>query len=180
MDRWHTVIGYVPQHIFLADCSIAENIALGMPRGAIDMQQVRNVCRLACLDSFVSSLPDGYDTKVGDKGVRLSGGQRQRIGIARALYRNATVLVFDEATSALDGLTEQEVMESIRNLHGQRTIIIIAHRLSTVRHCDRIFELENGRVVHEGTFDELLTISPRFRKLATATEAAEASRTPSG
>ena len=165
-ERWQSVLGYVPQTIFLTDNSIAENIALGIARDKIDMEQVRRVGRMAQIDEFVSALPRGYDEIVGERGVRLSGGQRQRIGIARALYRNASVLVMDEATSALDGLTEQEVMSAIEGLQGQRTIILIAHRLTTVRHCDRIFEFEEGRVVRSGTYDELLEQSERFRRMA--------------
>lgn len=166
MERWHSSLGYVPQTIFLNDNSIAENIALGIARDKIDMEQVRRVGRMAQIDEFVSVLPRGYGEIVGERGVRLSGGQRQRIGIARALYRNASVLVMDEATSALDGLTEQEVMSAIEGLQGERTIILIAHRLTTVRHCDRIFEFEEGRVVRSGTYDELLVQSERFRRMA--------------
>ena len=165
-DAWQDCLAYVPQHIFLTDGSIAENIAFGVPRGQIDMERIRQAGRLAQIDEFVVGLDKGYDELIGERGVRLSGGQRQRIGIARALYRNASVLVFDEATSALDGLTEQEVMGAIEGLQGQRTIILIAHRLTTVRHCDAIFEFENGRVVRSGTYDELLATSERFRKMA--------------
>jgi len=166
LARWQSALGYVPQSIFLTDNSIAENIALGLRRDQIDMEQIRRVGRMAQVDEFVTLLPKGYDEIVGERGVRLSGGQRQRIGIARALYRNASVLVMDEATSALDGLTEQEVMSAIEGLQGQRTIILIAHRLTTVRHCDRIFEFEEGRVVRSGTYEELLEQSERFRRMA--------------
>ena len=174
-DAWQDCLAYVPQHIFLTDGSIAENIAFGVPRGQIDMERIRQAGRLAQIDEFVVGLDKGYDELIGERGVRLSGGQRQRIGIARALYRNASVLVFDEATSALDGLTEQEVMGAIEALHGQRTIILIAHRLTTVRHCDAIFEFENGRVVRSGTYDELLATSERFRKMAGVSHPAPAS-----
>lgn len=165
-EAWQQCLAYVPQHIFLTDGSIAENIAFGIPRSEIDMDRIGQAGRLAQIDQFVSGLEKGYDELIGERGVRLSGGQRQRIGIARALYRNASVLVFDEATSALDGMTEQEVMSAIEGLQGQRTIILIAHRLTTVRQCDAIFEFENGRVVRSGTYDELLATSERFRKMA--------------
>ena len=165
-EGWQSTLAYVPQHIFLTDGSIAENIAFGVDRGAIDMDRVRDAGRLSRLDEFVEGLDKGYDTAIGERGIRLSGGQRQRIGIARALYRNASVLVFDEATSALDGLTEQEVMAAIEGLQGQRTIVLIAHRLTTVRNCDVIFEFDAGRVVRSGTYDELLRASERFRRMA--------------
>ncbi|MGA0872635.1 MAG: ABC transporter ATP-binding protein, partial [Phycisphaerales bacterium] len=163
---WQSRLAYVPQHIFLTDGSVAENIAFGVRREQIDMDRVREAGRLAQIDEFVQGLDKGYEEQIGERGVRLSGGQRQRIGIARALYRDASVLVFDEATSALDGLTEQEVMSAIEGLQGQRTIILIAHRLTTVRHCDAIFEFENGRVARSGTYEELLATSERFRRMA--------------
>ena len=172
---WQRGLAYVPQNIFLTDGSIAENIAFGVPRHLIDRQRLQESARLARLDDFVGLLENGLDEVIGERGVRLSGGQRQRIGIARALYRNASVLVFDEATSALDGVTEQEVMGAIEALHGQRTIILIAHRLTTVRHCEAIFEFENGRVVRSGTYDELLATSERFRKMAGVSHPAPAS-----
>ena len=174
-EAWQRQLAYVPQHIFLTDGSVAENIAFGRRRDELDMDRVREAARLAQLDEFVAGLEHGYDERIGERGVKLSGGQRQRIGIARALYRNASVLVFDEATSALDGLTEQEVMGAIEGLQGQRTIILIAHRLTTVRHCDAIFEFENGRVVRSGTYDELLATSERFRKMAGVSHPAPAS-----
>ncbi|MGA1707438.1 MAG: ABC transporter ATP-binding protein, partial [Phycisphaerales bacterium] len=163
---WQSRLAYVPQHIFLTDGSVAENIAFGVRREEIDMDRIREAGRLAQIDEFVQGLDKAYDEQIGERGVRLSGGQRQRIGIARALYRDASGLVFDEATSALDGLTEQEVMSAIEGLQGQRTIILIAHRLTTVRHCDAIFEFENGRVARSGTYEELLATSERFRRMA--------------
>ncbi|MEY2965077.1 MAG: hypothetical protein RLZZ228_890 [Actinomycetota bacterium] len=163
---WQSRLAYVPQHIFLTDGSVAENIAFGVRREEIDMDRIREAGRLAQIDEFVQGLDKAYDEQIGERGVRLSGGQRQRIGIARALYRQASVLVFDEATSALDGLTEQEVMSAIEGLQGQRTILLIAHRLTTVRHCDAIFEFENGRVARSGTYEELLATSERFRRMA--------------
>src|SRR4029077_13831292 len=140
----------------------AENIAFGIPPEAIDMQRVREAARQAQIAEFFESGPDGYRALVGERGVRLSGGQRQRVGIARALYRRASVLVLDEPTSALDGLTESEVMTTIEALRGKCTIIVIAHRPSTVRRCDRIFELADGAIVATGTYDELLGQSEHF------------------
>jgi len=147
LGSWQTQIGYVPQTIFLTDDSLRRNIAFGVPVDEIDDAAVRQAARDAQLEAFIDSLPDGFDTMVGERGVRLSGGQRQRIGVARALYPNPSVLVLDEATSALDIDTEREVMDTVRSLRGSKTIIIIAHRLSTVEHCDRLFRLENGAVV---------------------------------
>jgi ABC-type multidrug transport system fused ATPase/permease subunit len=144
---WQKNLGYVPQTILLADASIAENIAFGIPPEAIDRSAVEHAAKLANIHDFiVSELPKGYDTAVGERGVRLSGGQCQRIGIARALYRDPPVLVFDEATSALDTVTEAAVMEAINALQGQKTMIIIAHREATVRKCDRIFQFRKGAI----------------------------------
>jgi ABC-type multidrug transport system fused ATPase/permease subunit len=142
---WQRQIAHVPQSIFLADASIAENIAFGIDPGKVDRERVRNAAQQAALADFVEGLPQGYETQVGERGVRLSGGQRQRIGIARALYKQASVLVFDEATSALDMETEAAVMEAIQQLPADLTVLIIAHRLTTVEYCDEIVTLENGR-----------------------------------
>ncbi|WP_244673101.1 ABC transporter ATP-binding protein [Mesorhizobium sp. 131-2-1] len=142
---WQRQIAHVPQSIFLSDASIAENIAFGIDPATIDRDRVRNAAQQAALGDFIESLPQGYETRVGERGVRLSGGQRQRIGIARALYKQATVLVFDEATSALDMETEAAVMEAIRGLPSELTVLIIAHRLTTVENCDEIVTIENGR-----------------------------------
>jgi len=150
MRGWQNQIGYVPQSIYLTDESLRSNIAFGLYQEEIDEDAVTHAIRSAQLEQFVSELPDGLDTVVGERGVRLSGGQRQRIGIARALYHDPAVLVLDEATSSLDTETESGVMESVRVLHGEKTIIIVAHRLSTVEHCDRIFRLERGKVIQEG------------------------------
>jgi len=164
---WQRSIGYVPQHIFLADDSIASNIAFGTSVAEIDMAAVERAARLAKLHTFVvTELSRGYRTVIGEKGVRLSGGQRQRIGIARALYHDPNVLVFDEATSALDNLTERAVMDAIRNLSHKKTIILVAHRLTTVRNCDLIIMLDRGRVFASGSYEELLTNSRDFRVLA--------------
>lgn len=163
---WQRAIAHVPQAIYLADSSFAENIAFGVPPGSIDLDRVREAARRAQIAEHIESRPNGYDAQVGERGIRLSGGQRQRIGLARALYKRASVLVFDEATSALDNATEQAVMQTINSLDRDLTILMIAHRLSTVRQCDAIIELAHGRVVAQGTFEELLQRSPSFRKLA--------------
>lgn len=161
---WQKTLGYVPQNIFLADDTIAANIAFGASGADIDMDAVERAARIANLHEFiVDELPEGYRTAVGERGVRLSGGQRQRIGIARALYHDPDVLIFDEATSALDNLTEKAVMEAVYRLGNKKTIVMIAHRLSTVRACDRIYLLEQGRVVASGTYDDLIAREERFR-----------------
>lgn len=163
---WQRTIAHVPQSIFLADATLAENIAFGVPRHAIDMERVRFAAEQAQLAEFIESRSEGYGAYVGERGVRLSGGQRQRIGIARALYKQASVLVLDEATSALDNVTEQSVMDAIENLDRGLTILLIAHRLTTVRRCDTIVELDRGHVVAQGTYDELLQSSSSFRRMA--------------
>jgi len=152
---WQDQIGYVPQSIFLTDDTLRRNVAFGLPKGEIDEVAVEAAIRSAQLEDFVASLPDGLDTIVGERGVRLSGGQRQRIGIARALYNNPDVLVLDEATSSLDTETEHGVMQAVQALQGEKTVIIVAHRLSTVEYCDRLYRLENARIVDEGTFSEV-------------------------
>jgi ABC-type multidrug transport system fused ATPase/permease subunit len=156
LSRWQRTIGYVPQHIYLADDSVATNIAFGVKPKDIDQLAVERAAKMAHLHEFVvKDLPQGYATTVGERGVRLSGGQRQRIGIARALYHKPHVLILDEATSALDNFTEQAVMEAVNNLGHEITIIMIAHRLSTLRQCDQIYLLERGEVKAQGTFNEL-------------------------
>jgi len=147
---WQDQIGYVPQSIFLTDDTVRRNVAFGLPNEQIDEAAVWRALRDAQLEQFVNDLPHGLDTLVGERGIRLSGGQRQRIGIARALYHEPPVLVLDEATSSLDTATERGVMESVRALRGRKTILIVAHRLSTVEHCDWLYRLERGRVVEEG------------------------------
>ncbi len=174
---WQRNVGYVPQDIFLLDDTIAGNIAYGVPPEEVDRAKVEAAARAAQLHDFVlAHLPEGYDTGIGERGVRLSGGQRQRIGIARALYHQPDVLIFDEATSALDTLTEQEVMKAIYALSGQKTIILVAHRLSTVRAADSILMLEGGRVAAHGPFDTLVEESAEFRKLVHADTAGRATR----
>lgn len=168
--HWQTEIGYVPQSIFLSDDTVAANIAFGESDAAIDREAVIRAARLAHLDEFVESLPQGYDTVIGERGMRFSGGQRQRIGIARALYRNPDIVVFDEATSALDTVTERAVMDAIRTLQGQKTVIMIAHRLSTVSHCDNIFFLKDGRLAGSGDYDRLASTNDAFRDLVAAAQ----------
>lgn len=146
MSSWHENIGYIPQTIYLMDDTIRVNIAFGVPEIEIDDAAIEKAMKEARLDTFVHSLKEGTSTLIGDRGVKLSGGQRQRIGIARALYRNPSVLILDEATSALDNETEKEVMQAIDGLHGTRTMIVIAHRLSTIRKCDKIYEVGNGLI----------------------------------
>ena len=164
---WQQTVGYVPQDIFLIDATIIENIALGVRYKDIDLQRIKKACEISQLKYFIEQeLPQGYDTPVGERGVRLSGGQRQRIGIARALYNNADFFVFDEATSALDNNTEQEVISAINALPGDKTILMIAHRLSTIKVCDRIIVLELGRVVGDGTWFELIENNQSFQRLA--------------
>ena len=167
LRAWQRNIGYVSQHIFISDDTVASNIAFGLPKDQIDQVAVESAARIANLHAFiVDELPSGYATTVGERGVRLSGGQRQRIGIARALYHDPQVLIMDEATSALDNLTEQAVMEAVRNIGNRKTIILIAHRLTTVRDCDQILVLEKGRLVGQGRYDELVEKNIRFRAMA--------------
>ena len=163
---WQQNIGFVSQSIFLSDSSIRENIAFGLPKDLINENQIKIVCKMSHLDDVINDLPNGLDTIVGERGVQLSGGQRQRIGIARALYNEVDVLVFDEATSSLDGLTEQQVMEAIHSLGGKKTIILVAHRLATVKKCDKIFVLKDGNIDDEGTFDELEKNNSLFQELS--------------
>lgn len=147
--KWLKNIGYIPQTIFMLDDTIRRNVAFGVPDEEIDEERIRKVLKDAKLDEFVNSLPDGLDTGIGERGVRLSGGQRQRIGIARALYEDPEVLVLDEATSALDNDTEKAIMDSINSLHGNKTLIIIAHRLQTIEKCDAVYRIEEGKAVKE-------------------------------
>ncbi|RYE43048.1 MAG: ABC transporter ATP-binding protein [Hyphomicrobiales bacterium] len=165
--NWQLSLGYVPQHIFLADATVAENIAMGLSSEEIDTERVIACARIANLHDFViGTMPDGYATKVGERGIRLSGGQRQRIGIARALYHRPRVLILDEATSALDSKTEQDVMNSIYSLSKDMTIVMIAHRLSTVRDCDQIYLLDKGTIEAQGTYQSLIEGNAAFREMA--------------
>jgi ABC-type multidrug transport system fused ATPase/permease subunit len=163
---WSKVCGYVPQVLFLCDSTIKENIAFGVPEEEIDTGRVEEAARIAQIHEFVEGLPIGYETVVGERGVRLSGGQRQRIAIARALYNDPEILVLDEATSSLDGATEAAVMEVINNLGRTKTLIIVAHRLSTIQACDSIHVIQGGRNVVCGTYDELAQSHHQFRVLA--------------
>lgn len=171
---WQRNLGYVPQEIYLADDTVAANIAFGIPRDEIDMVAVERAARMAQLHAFIADeLPEGYDTPIGERGLRISGGQRQRLGIARALFHDPDVLVLDEATSALDNATEDEFFRAIREIGRDKTIVMIAHRLSTVRDCDVIHLLDHGRVIASGSYRELLATSPEFRSLARSDETKE-------
>lgn len=156
LRSWQNMIGYVPQSIFLIDDTLARNIAFGVPDRLIDLDRLVQAIQAAQLSELVDQLPQGLETRVGERGILLSGGQRQRVGIARALYHEREILVFDEATAALDNETESLVTESIKSLSGSKTMIIIAHRLSTIEHCDRIYMLEKGRVARSGSYQEIV------------------------
>jgi len=164
---WQKSIGYVPQQIYLADDTVASNIAFGVETKHIDQKLIEKASKMANLHDFVTSeLPKNYNTIIGERGIRLSGGQRQRIGIARALYQDPKILILDEATSSLDNLTENMVMEAMNNLGNKITTIIIAHRLSTVKKCDQIYLLNKGRIEAQGTFEDLLITNKNFKKMA--------------
>ena len=154
---WQAHIAHVPQAIFLADSTIEENIAFGVPKGKIDHNRVKQAARQAQIADIIESWPKKYQTYVGERGIRLSGGQRQRIGIARALYKQADVIIFDEATSALDNETEQAVMQAIESLGNELTILIIAHRLTTLKNCTQIVELANGNISRSGTYEDIIS-----------------------
>ncbi|MBZ9538036.1 ABC transporter ATP-binding protein [Modicisalibacter tunisiensis] len=164
--RWQNLIGLVPQSIFLADGSIRDNVAFGLEDADIDDARVRRAVTMAHLDELIAGLPQGLETRVGERGVQLSGGQRQRIGIARALYHDADMLVLDEATSAMDGITEQLIMDAIHDFAGTKTIVMVAHRLATVRQCDVIYLMEAGRVIDQGSYDDLVGRNALFRRMA--------------
>lgn len=168
LPAWHRTLGYIPQAIFLMDGTVRQNIALGLAEREIDDVAVQRAVVAAHLDEFVEQLPEGLNTTIGERGVRLSGGQRQRIAIARALYHDPSVLVMDEATSALDNLSEKAVVDAVNALKGQRTILMIAHRLTTVRDCDRIVFLQAGQITVIGTYEELANTHQEFKRLAQA------------
>ncbi|MCC5908768.1 MAG: ABC transporter ATP-binding protein [Balneolaceae bacterium] len=170
LKGWMMNIGYIPQSIYLLDDRISRNIALGIPDEQIDMEKLEAALEAAQLKEVVEKLPKGLNTKIGERGIRLSGGQQQRIGIARALYNNPQVLIMDEATSALDNITEKVVIEAIERLRGDRTIIMIAHRLTTVQNCDVIYMMQEGRVVGKGNYEELMENSLEFRKMSLVEE----------
>ena len=163
---WQNTIGFVAQDIFLSEGTIAENVAFGIPSDQIQLDRVKHALKLAHLSELLNSLKQDIHTKIGERGVQLSGGQRQRIGIARALYHEASVLIFDEATSSLDGITEKMIMEAIHEFKGKKTIIMIAHRLKTVQECDQIFFINNGKVADKGTYQNLIEKNKDFRTMA--------------
>ena len=166
LRAWHGAVGYVPQTPFLIDDTLRRNVALALPDDAIDDERVWHALSAAQLDGFVSALPHRLDTPVGEYGIRLSGGERQRVAIARALYDDPPLLVFDEATSSLDPATERDLTAAIEGLRGKKTLLVIAHRLSTVERCDRVVVLERGRLVAVGSYAELAGSNAAFRRLA--------------
>lgn len=165
LAAWHAGLGVVPQEVFLANLSLAENIAFGQKKDEIDLVRLDEVVQMSLLEEVVAGLPNGLDTLVGDRGTRLSGGQRQRLGLARALYRRPNVLILDEATSALDNATEYEIAQTLQRLQGSMTIVVVAHRLSTVRHVDQLVLLRRGLVAESGTFDEVRVRDAEFARL---------------
>lgn len=170
MRAWQNNVGYVPQRIVLFDDTIIRNIACGVPDDKINLSLVERAARIANIHDFIQdSLPQKYNSLIGENGVQLSGGQRQRLAIARAVYHDPDVLIFDEATSALDNITEESVMDAINRLAKDKTIIMIAHRFSTIRKCDHIFMMENGHIVGQGRYDDLLITCPSFRFMAEIT-----------
>jgi ATP-binding cassette, subfamily B, bacterial PglK len=158
LAEWQNSVGYVPQDIYLTDETLMENIAFGVQKNNIDKARVHECIKLANLENFISELPDGLETKVGERGVRISGGQLQRVGIARALYKKPSILILDEATSALDSITEKKIMKAVFGMSGDITIIIIAHRLSTIESCDYIYKLENGCIASHGKPEQILNL----------------------
>ncbi len=169
LHRWQRNLGYVPQDIYLQDDTVASNIAFGIAEGQVVMEAVERAAKIANIHDFiVGELPDGYNTLVGERGVRLSGGERQRVGLARALYHDPAVLVLDEATSALDGATEKAVFTAIDNIARVKTLVIIAHRLTTVRKCDVVYVIEDGRIIASGTYDQLIESNTKFQEMARA------------
>jgi ABC-type multidrug transport system fused ATPase/permease subunit len=174
LPHWRAQVAYVPQSVFLLDGTVAENIAFGVWPERVDSERVRAAAQLARIDDLIEGLPGGYDSEIGERGSKLSGGQRQRLGIARALYRDPEVLILDESTSALDGITEEQIVRTLEGLKGRKTVIVIAHRHSTVRLCDRILLLDEGRIEDSGSYEELASRSSRFTRLMSA----PASRAP--
>ncbi|MUI52491.1 ABC transporter ATP-binding protein [Aliivibrio fischeri] len=165
LSGWYHNISYVPQSVSLLDSTIAENIAFGVSYENIDWEKIDKAIELSCLNELVDSFPNGVNSQLGENGIQISGGQRQRISIARALYAESEILIFDEATSALDGITENQIMESIEKLSGKKTIIMIAHRLKTIRNCDRIYFMDKGKIVDEGNYDLLMMNNSNFREM---------------
>jgi HlyD family secretion protein len=165
LSYWQSNISFVPQDIFLLDSSIKENIAFGVEKELIDNTKIKKTIKSAELDEFIKNLEHGVETNVGNNGVKLSGGQKQRIAIARALYSDPKLLILDEATNALDGITEENIMNCIFNFSGSITVIIIAHRISTIKKCDVIYLFENGRLIDQGNFDDLMKKNKNFNLL---------------
>lgn len=170
LATWQQGIGYIPQDIYLSDESIRANIAFGVSANTINEQQLWYAIHTAQLERLIHELPEGLDTVIGERGVKLSGGQRQRIGIARALYHNPQILVMDEATAALDNVTERAFMSAVNGLKGQKTLLMIAHRLSTVENCDMIYFMDNGKIVDSGRYEELLQRNPHFQHMVGSLE----------
>lgn len=167
ISNWQRKIGYVPQEIFLSDDTILKNIAFGVPDDSIDIKQVKYAAKIAALENFIEDkLPQKFNTLIGERGIRLSGGERQRIGLARALYRNPEVLILDEATSSLDGATEEIVLKAIQDAAKSRTVIMIAHRLNTLKDCDQIYIMERGKIIGQGKYDKLISKNKKFREMA--------------
>jgi len=164
-------IGYVPQNIYLSDDTITRNIAFGIEDDEIDIEKVKKAARIANIDVFIEKeTPDGYDTVIGERGIRLSGGQRQRIGIARALYHDPEVIILDEATSSLDGITEESFIEALEDAVKVKTLIIVAHRFTTIKKCDIIFLIDKGKIIAQGNYDELMKTNPRFQAMSRTSE----------
>jgi len=170
LPEWHRLLGYVPQQIYLMDDTLRRNIAFGVPDDAIDAGRVADCLAAAQLDGFVKRLPQGLDTRLGERGVKISGGEKQRVAIARALYRDPEVLVFDEATSALDGFTEKVVTDALHAFHGRMTMLVVAHRLSALQHCDRALFIQRGRIETVGPVEALLKENAAFRRMVSTGE----------